>query len=42
MNAMLPTKANTRRKLHRKVFKRIKESKWGTSRESNILKTQES
>ena len=28
---VLPVKAKTRRNFHRKVFKRIKESKWGTS-----------
>ena len=28
---VLPTKVKTKRKLHKKVFKRVKESKWGTS-----------
>ena len=33
----------TRRKLHKKIYERIKESEWGTScksSESNILETQ--
>ena len=40
---VLPAKAKTRRKLHRKVFERIKESKCRTLvniYESNILETQ--
>ena len=46
MDELLPAKANSRRKLHRKIFKKIKESKWGTCFksdlcESNILETQD-
>ena len=41
MNASVASQ-KTRRKLHRKIFERIKDSKWETScksNESNILET---
>ena len=37
------TSQKTKNKLHKKIFEKIKESKWGTffkSNESNILETQ--
>ena len=38
MNASVLAKARGKNKLHRKVFKRIKESKWETSYKSMSIK----